>query len=232
MKKGEMKKQEIIRTAETLFCRYGYDSTGIQEIIDTLHTSKGSFYHHFESKEALLEEICRSHLSVPNENKHKSENNSDPVTSVNSLLSEMVPFTGEKNSFLLMLLPLFKRPEGVHLRSFYSRELYALYLKPLAEEIRRGEACGLFSCIDAELTAEIILVNVNHLWMKICELILENEASEAATDPADLLAVVAQYRLAVERLLSAPYGSITIVSLTDVTFILEQIHLHWKKRDK
>ena len=54
MIKGDRKREEIIRTAETLFCRQGYEKTGIQEIIDLLHTSKGSFYHHFASKEMLL----------------------------------------------------------------------------------------------------------------------------------------------------------------------------------
>ena len=59
MKKGDLKKQEILRTAESLFCRYGYEATSIQDVLDELKTSKGSFYHHFVSKEALLEEICR-----------------------------------------------------------------------------------------------------------------------------------------------------------------------------
>ena len=58
MKKGEIRKQEILSTAEELFCRKGYEQTSIQDIIDRLNTSKGSFYHHFTSKESLLEEIC------------------------------------------------------------------------------------------------------------------------------------------------------------------------------
>ena len=60
MRKGDLKKQEILKTAESRFCRFGYETTSVQDILDDLHTSKGSFYHHFESKESLLEEICRS----------------------------------------------------------------------------------------------------------------------------------------------------------------------------
>ena len=55
MKKGDIKKQEIIQTAEMLFCRYGYNETSVQDILDAIHTSKGSFYHHFESKEQVLQ---------------------------------------------------------------------------------------------------------------------------------------------------------------------------------
>ena len=59
MKKGDIRKQEIIETAESLFCRYGYENTSIQNILDQLRISKGSFYHHYISKESLLEGICR-----------------------------------------------------------------------------------------------------------------------------------------------------------------------------
>ena len=55
MKKGDLRKQEFLQTAETLFCKNGYEQTGVQEILDVLHASKGSFYHHFVSKESLLE---------------------------------------------------------------------------------------------------------------------------------------------------------------------------------
>ena len=59
MKKGDLRKQEILDTAEMLFCRNGYEQTGIQEILDRLKISNGSFYHHYVSKEALLDGICR-----------------------------------------------------------------------------------------------------------------------------------------------------------------------------
>ena len=59
LRKGDIRKQEILDMAETLFCRNGYEQTGIQEILDRLKISKGSFYHHYISKESLLEAMCR-----------------------------------------------------------------------------------------------------------------------------------------------------------------------------
>ena len=50
MRKGDIRKQEILATAEQLFCRNGYEQTSVQDIIDCLHSSKGSFYHHYASK--------------------------------------------------------------------------------------------------------------------------------------------------------------------------------------
>ena len=59
MKKGELRREAIIRTAERLFFEKGYEETSIQDILDELSISKGGFYHHFDSKIALLSEICR-----------------------------------------------------------------------------------------------------------------------------------------------------------------------------
>ncbi len=47
-------KGKIITAAWDLFYEQGYDNTTIEEIIDESGTSKGSFYHYFEGKDALL----------------------------------------------------------------------------------------------------------------------------------------------------------------------------------
>lgn len=47
-------KGKIINAAWDLFYEQGYDDTTIDEIIEKSGTSKGSFYHYFEGKDALL----------------------------------------------------------------------------------------------------------------------------------------------------------------------------------
>ena len=44
----------IINAAWALFYEQGYDDTTIEEIIERAESSKGSFYHYFSGKEALL----------------------------------------------------------------------------------------------------------------------------------------------------------------------------------
>ena len=45
---------KIITAAWDLFYEQGYEDTTIEEIIEKSGTSKGSFYHYFEGKDALL----------------------------------------------------------------------------------------------------------------------------------------------------------------------------------
>lgn len=47
-------KSRIVTAAWQLFYKYGYDNTTIDDIVEASNTSKGSFYHYFESKDALL----------------------------------------------------------------------------------------------------------------------------------------------------------------------------------
>ncbi len=46
-------REKLVRTAEKLMLRDGYSATRVDEVIAKAGLSKGSFYHFFESKEAL-----------------------------------------------------------------------------------------------------------------------------------------------------------------------------------
>lgn len=45
---------KIVSAAWKLFYEQGYEDTTVEEIIALSHTSKGSFYHYFDGKDALL----------------------------------------------------------------------------------------------------------------------------------------------------------------------------------
>ncbi len=47
-------KSRIVEAAWELFYEKGYDDTTVEDIVRRSATSKGSFYHYFESKDALL----------------------------------------------------------------------------------------------------------------------------------------------------------------------------------
>ncbi len=53
-KTGKKTKSKIVSAAWKLFYEQGYEDTTIEEIIAESGTSKGSFYHYFEGKDALL----------------------------------------------------------------------------------------------------------------------------------------------------------------------------------
>lgn len=56
-KRGKNTKRKIVTAAWRLFYEQGYDHTTVDEIIELSETSKGSFYHYFEGKGALLSSL-------------------------------------------------------------------------------------------------------------------------------------------------------------------------------
>lgn len=49
--------QKILDVSASLFMEKGYDHTTIQDIVNALGMSKGAVYHHFKSKEDILNQI-------------------------------------------------------------------------------------------------------------------------------------------------------------------------------
>jgi AcrR family transcriptional regulator len=50
-------RRKIVNAAWKLFYEQGYDDTTVEEIISASGTSKGSFYHYFKGKDALLSSL-------------------------------------------------------------------------------------------------------------------------------------------------------------------------------
>ncbi len=56
-KKSRNTKKKIVSAAWRLFYDQGYDNTTVDDIVEESGTSKGSFYHYFEGKDALLSSL-------------------------------------------------------------------------------------------------------------------------------------------------------------------------------
>ena len=57
MKKGERRKQELLRIAYKQFLQKGYEETSVDDIIAEAGSAKGTYYYYFETKEQMLEEV-------------------------------------------------------------------------------------------------------------------------------------------------------------------------------
>lgn len=229
MKKGDLRKKEIISAAEAMFCKYGYEQTSIQDILDQLNISKGSFYHHFISKESLLSAICRERAE--DIFAAVSESVSDTMSAADKLhvfLSGMIPFQEEKLSFLLMLLPVFRLPEGRMVRMSYCEALSDLFKNDVVYQLQQGNQNGEFVCPYAEPAADLLLSVINRLWVQICNRMITAEEKNDALDLSDLLQLTDCYRLMIERMLLLPFGSVKLIDIPAIGYLADQIHVHWK----
>lgn len=71
----------ILETAGTLFAKKGYGNVGVNEILETGSIARASFYHHFESKDALCAAWLESlHERSVQHHRHLLEQNKKPST--------------------------------------------------------------------------------------------------------------------------------------------------------
>jgi AcrR family transcriptional regulator len=62
-RRGEETRSHILKAAEESFAQYGYDATGVAGICRRAGASKGAFYHHFPSKQAVFLELLNRWLT-------------------------------------------------------------------------------------------------------------------------------------------------------------------------
>lgn len=55
----------LMKAAFTSFLAHGYDGTGLTKILSGTGLSKGAFYHHFDSKLVLFEEVVDRYFPTP-----------------------------------------------------------------------------------------------------------------------------------------------------------------------
>lgn len=59
---GSSRRAELLAIAEELFATRGYSQTTVRDIADEAGILSGSLYHHFQSKEAMLQEILQDFM--------------------------------------------------------------------------------------------------------------------------------------------------------------------------
>ncbi|MFJ9448120.1 TetR family transcriptional regulator C-terminal domain-containing protein [Kitasatospora sp. NPDC101235] len=57
-------REHLIEAAHDRFHEHGFNGIGIKDITDTAGTPKGSFYNHFDSKEAMAVEVMRRYAGT------------------------------------------------------------------------------------------------------------------------------------------------------------------------
>ncbi|MBQ8159622.1 MAG: TetR/AcrR family transcriptional regulator [Clostridia bacterium] len=215
LKKGEETKQEILTVAERLFCQNGFDATSVNDILSVIHGSKGGFYHHFPSKDAVLQTICQNKADLKAQRTRDMlgrMRRDDVVRRINFIFQSASPLCMEDADFLAMLLPLLGRTDGLGVRVTYQEALQKAFSPILTEEIYHGTDLGVLypACTDL---AYPLLNLYSSCWMEVCLLLVAALEEKHIVEASQVQSVLVRYRKVVEHLLDAPYGSILLVNL-------------------
>jgi AcrR family transcriptional regulator len=221
LKPPAVRQAELVDVAQALFLSRGYERTTINDVINATGLSKGAFYHHFRSKEDLLEAIAArfARESLGFVSALQADGSVDAVQRLNRLLALGREWKREHIGELKRAFDTLLRPENVLLYQRIVDATFEVMAPALAGVIAQGQAEGVIAPGDPRAAADTILwMHFGRRRLVVDALALAETDLEAAT--RRIVTRVAAEEAIVDRILGLPAGSISIMgppeALTDL----------------
>ena len=222
MRKGDEKRQAILDVAEKLFYTKGYEATSVQDILDVLDTSKGSFYHHFESKEQVLATLCaqRAARAVTQAKEALAAEDDTFWTSCARCSSMRCRCEKARRSSFPCCCPCWINRKDAPVRVRYQDALREGFHDLMAETLDQCREAEVVSSLDNPYLPGMMLDLMNQCWMGVARELLRALSEGRPLEPGVLVDVMEMYRFALERILDAPYGAIELIRVPEMLDVL------------
>ena len=153
-------RENILSHARRRFFLHGYTGTSVQRILEDSGLSRGAFYHHFASKQALLEAVLEGLVEDALADLEKRLKESPRRTAAEELelfLGHSLLWRQARPTVMRRLLNSLYRDENLVLLQRLRLRQSEAARPVLARILARGAAEGEFSLADPEGAAELIL---------------------------------------------------------------------------
>ena len=210
VKDAEVRRNEILDVAQRFFFVKGYDETSIQEIIDAVGIAKGTFYHHFKSKQDLLDQVIDRmfvQVLVPLQ-RMVDEGSESAVEKLQRLYLDIGIWKVENKEFFYDLVEAFHRDENLTLRYTARSEATKRVAPLLTKIVKQGIEEGIFDTEYPDDIAGVILNLGTDLSHQTGELLLQ--VGEKPGAPGEIERLLSLAESSIERLLGTSKGTLTL----------------------
>jgi len=154
--RSEETRAKILESSIKLFSNKGFNAASVDEICAEAGVSKGAFYHHFESKQALFLALLDGWLKIIDNAIEASKDKTAPETFMQ--MTEAFPYifatAGEGLPMFLEFWLQASRDKKIWEASVAPYRRYHKYFTSL---IKKGVDEGSFVELDPELTSRMII---------------------------------------------------------------------------
>ena len=159
VKAAEERKNEILDVAEQLFAEKGFDNASTNDIIKRIGIARGTLYHHFGSKEeildALVERMTREAIA---RSKAVISDESRPL--LDRLAGAIIALDISDGAGPEVFIQIHK-PQNALLHQKMQERLISGVVPLISELIREGNETGLFDSKYPDEAAEMIIIYSN-----------------------------------------------------------------------
>jgi AcrR family transcriptional regulator len=216
LKAPAQRRGELIDCAERMFLSRGYEGTTINDVILATGLSKGAFYHHFRSKEDLLEAIAGrfARQSLAFVDAVQADPSRNAVQRLNFMLAVGREWKLEHLSELRAMFTTLLKPENAVLYQRIVGAAFAVLIPALVAIIKQGRREGVFDAPDAGVAAETLLwLSNGRRQIVVDAMTLAETDVDAAV--AVIVARVRAEEAIIDRILGLPVGSVQLIGPGD-----------------
>ncbi len=216
-----VRKNEILDTAQKLFFELGYEQTSVSSIIDSVGVAKGTFYYYFKSKEELLDHLAERFADEMAAKISEIVGNESigALEKLNLTFLQSGQYKMENKELMITFMRVLYRDDNTMLRHKMFNRVIKRTAPFLAKIIEQGLSEKVFDTPSAEEAGEFILL----IGRPINEVIVREflNLSEKPERKALLKRRLRFYQDSIERILGAPAGSIEIIDEEIIDGFLE-----------
>lgn len=151
-------RNHILNVAMQLFSRTGYDATGVAEICQAAGVSKGAFYHHFPTKQAVFMALLNSYLNSIEAGFNLMRKHTQDVPQI---ILQMAEMAGSLFQTADIHLPIFLEfwTQANHEPQVWEAAIapYRRFQSYFASMIQEGIDEGSITPVDAQLAARVLV---------------------------------------------------------------------------
>jgi AcrR family transcriptional regulator len=205
-----IKRDAFLDAAQRLIQLNGYESTSVQDILHEVRTSKGAFYHYFDSKGALLNGVVERMVDAATT--AVTPIIADPglsaVEKLRGVFGGISSWKTARKELLLALTENWMSDDNAIVREKFRKSVVLRMTPPLAAIIRQGSAEGTFSVRSPDDAARVLVSLLQAAQDVASELWLARQANAVTFEVVE--STLAAYPEALERMLGTPHGSFKI----------------------
>ena len=158
-KRGDARKKEILDTAEQLFASNGFDNTSTNDIINAIGIARGTLYHHFTSKEDILDSVIdRINNALMSDAKKIAEDRQIPL--LDRLTGSICALNVDSGIGEEVMLQVHK-PQNALLHQKMQEKLISGIVPIIAGLIEEGNREGIFHSPYPKEAAEMVMIYSN-----------------------------------------------------------------------
>lgn len=211
VKSPQERRAEFIAAANALFFSKGYTNTSVNDLIQHVGVSKGAFYHHFDSKQAVLEAWSDDMLDQYRQviGGLVEDPNLSALTKWEILLRRTNQWEIGQKEIMLGFFKIINMDENLQLKHNFMQKVSALLAGYYEVILRQGNQEKVFDAPSTTVTARLMVSVLNGFSEELTRKMLKADKMSDLLD--EVVVEVTATQLVLERMVGAKPGCMPLI---------------------